>query len=111
MENLADLKAQNIISELLMEFVQATSPQYFLGIMAETIKESKKNKSVIEMLKMAGSIVDVFSVPSAPKKAIAVIAGPNITNPVSASKPLPATLAVKTGKRARIDKLRFILEV
>lgn len=41
-----------------MAFVEVTSPRYFLERTAQKIKESKKNKAVIVMLKIAGSFLD-----------------------------------------------------
>lgn len=71
--------------------------------MAETIQESKNNKVGIGMFKMSGSMVEDLGVSPASEKAIAMIAGSNLTNTVP-------TLACKTSKRAAIDNCCPILE-
>lgn len=110
MEKLGDLKAAKITANLLMDFAEATSPRYFLNILAECVKETKNSRALIAMLKMAASVVEDFGIPPVPEQLIVSMAAPNLTNGAAPAKNGAVALACKSAKRAGVDKFRELLE-
>lgn len=110
MEKLGDIKSAKMTADTLISFVEATSPRYFIEVMAECAKETKNSRALIAMIKMAATVVEDFGVPAVPAQPIASIAGPNIAEGAPAAKSASVVLACKMASRFGSDKFRELLE-
>lgn len=110
MEKLGDIKSAKMTADILISFVEATSPRYFMEVMSECSKETKNSRALIAMIKMAGTVVEDFGVPAVPAQPIASMVSANITNGAPAAKSGAAVLACKMASRCGADNFRELLE-
>lgn len=110
MEKLGDLKSAKLVAEMLMSFVEVTSPRYFLEILSQVAQDTKNSRALIGMLKLAGSVVEDFGMPPVPEKPVVAMAAANLANPAQAAKNGAMALACKSAQRVGAEKFRKLLE-